>query len=358
MTSLAIINAADSSDGTTYGTEPYFDGFSSLGFSVKWYQCSDYRSRADFPEWWIKVRGLGFPNRTVDMGINRLWVFPRRLRHLDAEVVLLADPTLVNVTPAHAKVMVRIHDLRPLTAYSDRFFTRAMYRYAFPRLRGAWRILVTTAMVRQQLVELGFDPDQLRVVPETHHLGLHPDHVERSVRRIRDRREVRVLFVGADRRHKNVDFVLKLAEQMATRDDPRYSFVIVSRLRRATQRRVEALRLTNLRVLPGVPAISQLYDESDVLAFPSLYEGFGRPLIEAMAFGLPILANRIPPLFEVLGDAGVLLDTDNLVDWVEALGALADPVVFESHAQRSLRRGETYLPDRFRTALSDAMGGL
>jgi glycosyltransferase involved in cell wall biosynthesis len=357
--SLSIVNASDRWDGITKSVEPFQEGLSSLGFSVTWFQCVDCRGRPYLPEGGVIVRGLGFPSRTVDMGVNRLWVFPRRVKEaMRSEYVLIADPTLVNVAPSSARLIATIHDLRPLSRYSDRIVTRLMFRYALPRLKNAWRVIVPTAVVRQQLVEMGFDPEKVKVVPETHDLGFHPDHVERSRQHIKDQREIRVLFVGADRRYKNVEFVLRLANEMKQRTDRRYLFTIVSRPRRSTLRLIRSLGLDNVRVLSDVANVSTIYERSDVLVLPSLYEGFGRPLIESMAFGIPILANRIPPLSEVLGDAGVLLDINNLVRWTEALGSLSDPAVFESHAQRSLKRGEAYLPDRFRMALSTAMGDL
>lgn len=65
-----------------------------------------------------------------------------------------------------------------------------------------------------------------------------------------------------------------------------------------------------------------LYSEATLLAFPSLYEGFGLPLIEAMACGVPVVASNASSLPEVVGDAGVLLPPDNADVWRQTLHRL------------------------------------
>lgn len=356
MSSLAIVNAGDRSDGVTQSIEPYFESLPRLGYSVRWYQCVDYHGHPHVPEGGVIVRGLGFPSRTVDMGVNRLWVFPHQLRGLREDTILLADPTLARIQPTGGRVAVYVHDIRPLTRYSDRFSTRMTFRDALPRLRRVWRIIVPSDFVRQSLVDMNFDPAMIRTVPETHRLGFHPDHLERSLRRVSDRHETRVLYVGTDRPYKNIDLVLELAKRFENRAEHRYQFTLVSRLRESTRRRVAELGLHGVHVLSDVDSMGRVYEENDVLLFPSLYEGFGRPLIEAMAYGLPILANRIPPAAEVVGGGGFLLDGGDMGAWAHALLSLEDPTVMEAYARRSLERGETYLPVRFEASLLSAIG--
>jgi len=68
--------------------------------------------------------------------------------------------------------------------------------------------------------------------------------------------------------------------------------------------------------------LDALYREAEALVYPSLYEGFGLPVLEAMARGTPVIATRASSVPEVLGDAGVLLEPDDAAGWVASLDAI------------------------------------
>ena len=78
-------------------------------------------------------------------------------------------------------------------------------------------------------------------------------------------------------------------------------------------------------MLPGYiadAALPTLYGGADALCYPSRYEGFGLPPLEAMACGCPVLCSRSSSLPEVVGDAGILLPADDAGAWAEALATL------------------------------------
>ncbi len=67
------------------------------------------------------------------------------------------------------------------------------------------------------------------------------------------------------------------------------------------------------------PLLHALYRCATALVYPSLYEGFGLPLLEAMASGTPVIASRAASMPEVLGDAGILLDPTDVPAWTDAI---------------------------------------
>jgi glycosyltransferase involved in cell wall biosynthesis len=73
-----------------------------------------------------------------------------------------------------------------------------------------------------------------------------------------------------------------------------------------------------------------LYHRATALVYPSLYEGFGLPLIEAMASGTPVLASHAASLPKVLGNAGVLLDPLDVAGWRDAIVKVANDEAFRS----------------------------
>ena len=86
-----------------------------------------------------------------------------------------------------------------------------------------------------------------------------------------------------------------------------------------------------------------LYGGADVFCYPSLYEGFGLPPLEAMACGCPVLVSRISSLPEVVGDAGILLPAKDSDAWATALEKLlAEPNVRARWAERALERAKEF----------------
>ncbi len=90
-------------------------------------------------------------------------------------------------------------------------------------------------------------------------------------------------------------------------------------------------------------ALLSWYQRASVLVAPSRYEGFGLPVLEAMACGTPVVASRGSSLTEVVGDAGVLVDPDDAEGWALALRALLlQPAHAAEHSARGLARSATF----------------
>jgi len=109
------------------------------------------------------------------------------------------------------------------------------------------------------------------------------------------------------------------------------------------------------RALGYVPVedLPALYGAATIVAYPSLYEGFGLPPIEAMSCGAPVVAYRIPPLQEVLADAAILTaphDVDALTAALTGLLADADHRAALTEAGRARARSLTWKETASRTA--------
>jgi len=90
-----------------------------------------------------------------------------------------------------------------------------------------------------------------------------------------------------------------------------------------------------------------LFAGADLFAFPSRHEGFGIPVLEAMAQGTPVVCSDIPALREVAGDAAVYVAPDDLDGWVDALGVtLADPAARVALAEGGDARVANYSWER------------
>lgn len=133
-----------------------------------------------------------------------------------------------------------------------------------------------------------------------------------------------VLYVGNAYPHKHLELLLDLAAAL-----PAMDFVCVGRedyFYRRLRQESAGRRLANVRFVGYVPdpVLAALYRGARTYCFPSLYEGFGLPGLEALAHGVPVLAARRGALPEVLGDAAVYFDPRSVVSALAALRSVCD----------------------------------
>ena len=136
-----------------------------------------------------------------------------------------------------------------------------------------------------------------------------------------------LLYVGARRPHKNFDGFLSAYSQWSQRDT--VDVVVAGRPWSASERqRLDELGVTGRVVLqPDADdrVLRHLYNQAAAFVFPSLWEGFGLPLLEALACGCPVVASRIPSTVEVAGELPVTFELGDVAGFHAALDrALAE----------------------------------
>jgi len=149
-----------------------------------------------------------------------------------------------------------------------------------------------------------------------------------------------VLVLSSSEQNKNVPLAVRAFAGARTRGLSDYTLVLAGRpglaadsVRRAV---AEAGIEPHVRDLGFVAdeELPALYTAAELLLFPSLYEGFGLPPLEAMACGTPVVCSDATSLPEVVGEAGVLLDPRNEQDWTQAILDLC----FDESARSALSR--------------------
>jgi len=89
--------------------------------------------------------------------------------------------------------------------------------------------------------------------------------------------------------------------------------------------------------------LPELYNAAEVFVYPSLYEGFGLPVLEAMACGIPVITSNVSSMPEVAGDAGILVDPRSTADLAQALDrVLADSTLRKQMREKGLERSRLF----------------
>ncbi|MER8726714.1 glycosyltransferase family 1 protein [Mesorhizobium sp. M0410] len=218
------------------------------------------------------------------------------------------------------KHIVCIHDANVWNApqsYSIAF--RVVYRNLLPWLgKTAWGISTVSDYSLGELVRRGVIPAQGAFVASNGHehaLRWRPEHSVAT--RLAASRET-IVMIGSAAPHKNVELILNMADHLG---EAGLRIAIVgmsdSRVFRSPSARAEARNIHWLgRISDG--ELAALLRDSLCLAFPSLSEGFGLPVLEAMAVGCPVVVSDRASLPEVCGSAALFAPPDDPEAWFES----------------------------------------
>ena len=268
-----------------------------------------------------------------------------------------------NILPRNIQcpTVVTIHDVLAIdhpallfTRWSQRI-KRLYYPQAIWRaLRKATRLIVTTARMAERVIELHpASRQRVVVVPMGVSSIFSPpatsDAASRRAREITGFDAPYFLVVGQDTPSKRHGFALAAF----ARDAPKpWRLVFVQRQSRRAVLDPLAQSLGVADRVSWFPDVASadlitLYQAAGALLQPSMAEGFGLPVVEAMACGCPVIASDIPTLREVIGDAGVLVPVNDGAAFGRALTSLAKSSEQRRHlAGTGLRRVAVFSWDR------------
>jgi glycosyltransferase involved in cell wall biosynthesis len=335
---LDLLNLRNLQDGVGRFSRQLVTGLSSMDRENK-YLLFARREVAEE----LEVKGSNFEKICVDLPGGRLLPWNQAYFALHSlslpKMDILHAP--VSVSPLylarHRPTLVTVHDLA-FKRYPETCSKRSLrwWNYAWPAcLKRVEHVVADSESTKGDLRRYyGVPESRISVIYPYVSFGASPQDGE-ALSTVRDRYRIPeryLLFVGAPHRRKNLGTLFRAFRILKDELKVPQGLVLVGPSGWAIKdllEEIRALRLGEDVVLTGfVPdrEMSMIYRSADVFVFPSLYEGFGYPPLEAMACGVPVVMSRASSLPEVGGDAVLYVDPRDPADIAEKVGRiLRDP---------------------------------
>ncbi|MEW6536128.1 MAG: glycosyltransferase family 1 protein [Candidatus Auribacterota bacterium] len=243
---------------------------------------------------------------------------PRVLNTLKPD--LFYSPTFTAPYFAPCPVLVHIHDLIPMIfpAFFP-FKYKPYYRFIVkPLARKADRIITCSENSRADIARLcRVDAGKISVV---YNAGFTPDEQKRQCS-VEGLRPGYVLFVGNEMPHKNFINAVHAYAKARFRITGRFIQMAAVGISKDFYKQSEVKSIPDIYCMKYVPPgeLLSLYENASALFFPSLYEGFGIPPVEAMMHGVPVVSSNCSSIPEVLGDAYTAVDPNDVDSMADGL---------------------------------------
>ena len=284
----------------------------------------------------VSISGRRRLRELVPPGVGvRAPLLPARLLHarwqrassprIDA---LVGRPDVIHgpnfvVPPSRAARVVTVHDLTtvrfPELCHADTLRFPDIVRRAASE--GAWIHTVSHAVRDEVVAELGLDPERVVAVPN----GFDPPRGDAARGRQLAGVDHYVLAVGTVEPRKDLPSLVAAVDRLAA-EDP--DIVVVHAggdgwgievFQKALDAMAHPERFRRLGHVPH-DELGHLYAGARVLAYPSVYEGFGIPVLEAMSAGVPVVTTDVPAICEVAGDAALVVGVGDVDALADAIG--------------------------------------
>lgn len=247
-----------------------------------------------------------------------------KIPYSDADIIHFSGQNLSLARTKNKKVIVTVYDLIP---FDKRFLPgmgeRILNKCVASKLKKADKLIAISEHTKKDIIKyLGLPPERIEVIycGVDHSEFRRLDRGKTSKKKTERKKKLRVLYVGSEMPRKNVAVLLK-AFAILKENLPNIELVKIGESQWPGSRESLKLLAKKLSISEDMIWIDKVgkslaieYNKADLFVFPSLYEGFGFPVIEAMACGCPVICSDKTSLPEVVGNAAIYFDGYDVKD--------------------------------------------
>ena len=272
----------------------------------------------------LQLEDVRYPGPRRGITLSDRWLLPRLLRHVEIDLYHAPAFGVPARQPGGTALVLTVHDLIPeIFPGAVPLRARAAFRRIHRSARDADRVIAVSETTRRDLLaRYPLPPERVVVVPN----GVAAPFARARPGASRSP-DPFLLYVGGLDATKNVPFLLEVLAEVR-RQVPAMRLALAGETgprREALVARARAAGLGEALDLLGFlddGRLAAAYQEAAAFLFPSLYEGFGLPPLEAMAAGCPVVASPGGALPEVLGDAAWIAPFGDAAAWARAVVTL------------------------------------
>ncbi|MDD3245396.1 MAG: glycosyltransferase family 1 protein [Methanosarcina sp.] len=248
------------------------------------------------------------------------------------------------------KSVINCYDLIPWVYENNHSF---FWKLNIKGLNKADKIITISEYSKNDIIKhLGYPEDRIHIIyPAVDHEHYFPNKSKEILKKFNiNENEYVILYVGSEQQRKNVPFLIK-SFAILKNNLPHVKLIKIGKPQKRGKREenlnlISKLNLQNdILIIDTVPEadLPRYYNAADLFVYPSLYEGFGLPPLEAMACGCPVITSNTSSLPEVVGDAGIMFDpcdVDGLADLMYTV--LTNEILKEDMSKKGLERAKLF----------------
>jgi len=318
------------------------------------YNCfGDCPNLPEFKQANVKLIKYNYPNKVLNYLLFKIFNYPKLDKDLAVDVFFMPHLNFIGLSVG-AKSLLTVHDLSFLK-YPEFFSARKNFWHRMVKAKKLLKrfslVIAVSENTKRDIMELGgINPDKVKVIYSgvgEEYKKLPLINYQFSVKRIRDKYNLPerfILYLGTIEPRKNVDGIIRAYNQLRVMScELRDYKLIIAGARGWKSENIyrewdKSAFKNDIKFLGYVEPDDKiyLYNLASVFIYPSFYEGFGFPPLEAMACGAPVVASFASSLPEVVGDAALMVDPYNINDLA---GALEKVLVDENLKNKLIARG-------------------